>query len=486
MPTNTYTYAFGGTPTGTHGKPGVTGIQGYGDRWQILFNGTWAANEKYGIVLTSAFDYSVGSINFFAASLTPNYCTTFKNRVYIGAGTQFNFSENGAPTEWEQQSPGAGFFSYLSYFGGQDLVYSISQLQGRLVVVGRRSVQLWTVDADPASFALVQEMDNIGSLSALATQNIGDFDVIILDDTGFRSLRTREVTLNAYVDDIGVAIDSLVQTDLTAVSAATCCAIVEPTTKNYWAYLNGKIYVLSRYPSSKVSAWTTFLPTYENYATVSADNATYDTNKQDTATVIIGTIYKWTPGAHEVSLVNGSQTLTAAGYFKATTTLVTFNGTASMATYTGLLQEVTLFTFVPQKFVILNGLVYVRGSFGEFLVYGGLAGTTYDGSIATVTLPWLDDKQPALMKLGQGIDIACEGNWIMSVSPDPATNNPVQVWQTPNPTGSELTDSSFDLLRVGYAQKGTHFLLSLTSDPTWGLPATISEILFHYNRADRK
>ena len=227
MPTNTYTYAFGGTPTGTHGKPGVTGIQGYGDRWQILFNGTWAANEKYG---TSAFDYSVGSINFFAASLTPNYCTTFKNRVYIGAGTQFNFSENGAPTEWEQQSPGAGFFSYLSYFGGQDLVYSISQLQGRLVVVGRRSVQLWTVDADPASFALVQEMDNVGSLSALATQNIGDFDVIILDDTGFRSLRTREVTLNAYVDDIGVAIDSLVQTDLTAVSAATCCAIVEPTT----------------------------------------------------------------------------------------------------------------------------------------------------------------------------------------------------------------------------------------------------------------
>lgn len=461
-------------------------MPGFGDRWQIQFGGTWALTEKWGLTLVStAGDYDVGSIDFFSAVLLLTMCTTFRNRVYIAAGSQFNFSDNGDPTGWEQQNPGAGFVGYLSYFGGQDQVYSISQLQGRLVVIARRSVQLWTVDADPANFALVQEMDNIGSISNLATQNIGDFDVIILDDTGFRSLRTREVTLNAYVDDIGTPVDDLVQSDLQSVSAATCCAVVEPTLKNYWGYLNGKIYVLSRYPSSKIQAWTIYLPTYEAYSTINASGANY-VDARLNATVVTNSIYKWTPGAHEVSLVNGTQTLTAAGYFKAQSTSVTINGSGATVSYTGLLQLVTVTTFTPQKFVILNGLVYVRCANGELLVFGGAGGTTYDGSIVTATLPWLDDKKPADMKLAQAFDVACAGNWAASISPDPATNSPVAVWNVPNPTGLETADSSFDLLRIGYAQKGTHFLISFQSDPTWNQIATISEVLFHYNRADKK
>lgn len=463
---------------------GSNPIAGYGDRWQIQFGGSWLQDEKWGLDLVStAGDYRVGSNNFYTANLLLTMCATINKRVYVAAGPQFNFSDNGDPTGWEEQNPGAGFIKYLSYFGGQDAVYSIAQLQGRLVVVARRSVQIWTMDADPNNFALVQEMDNIGSISNLATQNIGDFDVIILDDTGFRSLRTREVTLNAYVDDVGVAIDELVQTDLQSVSAATCCAIVEPTLKLYWGYLNGKIYVLSRYPSSKINAWSTYLPTYEAYTTINASTANY-VDTVDTATTVAGSIYKWTPGAHEVSLVNGSQTLTAAGYFKAAGTSVRMNGTGPTVTYTGLLQLVTVTTFIPQKFVIFNGLVYARCQNGEFITYGGATGLTYDGTVVTATLPWLDDKQPKLMKLGQAFDVAADGFWHASVSPDPATNNPVSVWDTPNPTGSELTDSSYDLLRIGYAQKGTHFLIQFTSDPTWAKIATISEVLFHYNKGE--
>lgn len=480
----TYTYPFGGSPVGTNGTVGVPGIAGYGDRWQVLFSGTWALTEKWGMTLIStAGDFDVGSIDFFTAVLLLTMCTTFRNRVYIAAGGQINFSDNGDPTGWEQQNPGAGFIKYLSYFGGIDSVYSISQLQGRLVIVARRSVQLWTVDADPANFALVQEMDNIGSIAPLATQNIGDFDVIILDDTGFRSLRTREVTLNAYVDDIGVAIDSLVQADLLSVSAATCVGIVEPTLKNYWGYLNGKIYVLSRYPSSKVSAWTIYLPTYEAYTTINAATANY-VDALDTATVVAGSVYKWTPGAHETSLVNGTQTLTAAGYFQAQGTGVVIHGSGATVTYTGLLQLITVTTFTPQKFVVFNGQVYVRCTNGEFLIYGGTNNNTYDGSVVTATLPWLDDKHPKLMKLSQGIDVAAEGYWHVSVSPDPATNNPVAVWDTPSPGGSELTDSSYDLLRIGYSQKGTHFMIKLTSDATWNQIAVISEVLLHYNKGE--
>jgi len=475
MPTNTYHYDFTG---------GVSATPGYGDRWQIQFGGTWALDEKWGLIFTTSVgDWDVGSINFYDASTFLSVCTTFKNRVYIGGKTKFNFSDNGDPTGWEQQNAGAGFQRYLSYFGSQDSVFAISQLQGRLVVIARRSIQIWTVDADPARFALVQEMDNIGSKAPLSAQNLGDFDVIILDDTGFRSLRTREVTLNAYVDDVGVSIDSFVQTDLLTVNAATCCAIVEPTTKNYWGFLNGKIYVLARYPSSKVSAWSYYLPTYEAYTTINSATANYVASL-NSATVVAGSIYKWTPGAHEVSLVNGTQTLTVAGYFKAQGTSVVLHGTAPTATYTGLLQLVTTTTFTPVKFVVFNGGVYVLGSNREVFLYGGASNNVYDASVVTIQTPWLDNKAPKMMKMVQAVDAALSGSWLISMSADPTSGTFLNAFTSVSPTGSELTDSTYDLRRIGWSQRGTHLSMLLTSDPTWAQAASVSEIQIHYGIAE--
>src|SRR5947207_57571 len=84
---------------------------------------------------------------------------------------------------------------------------------------------------------------------------------------------------------------------------------------------------------------------------------------------------------------------------------------------------------------------------------------------------------PERMRSVQGIDVALEGNLSRSVRPDRATNSPVAVWTVPSPTGSELSDSSFDLLRIGYSQKETHFLVKLVTDPTGAQSATISKLL---------
>jgi hypothetical protein len=105
---------------------------------------------------------------------------------------------------------------------------------------------------------MVQAMDNSGTVAPLSVQSIGDYDVLYLDPTGFRSARARELTNNAFVDDVGSAIDTTVQQALQGYDATQVCAIVEPATKNYWCYVNGNLYVYSRRPSSKISAWSTF------------------------------------------------------------------------------------------------------------------------------------------------------------------------------------------------------------------------------------
>lgn len=396
MPTTVY--AFGG---------GSAAIPGYGDRWQISFGGTWALWEKWGVQFSStAGNYDIGSINFFdPISYQLSFCYTHKNRVYLAMGGQFNFSDNNDPTGWEQQNPGAGEVGYLSYFGSADSVYAFSQLQGRLAVFARQSIQMWVTDADPGNFANVQELDNIGTKAPKSVQNIGDFDVVFLDETGFRSLRATQQTLNATIDDLGVPVDTLVQVDLATVDASTCCAIVEPTTRHYWGYLNGKIYVLARYPMSKVQAWTTYIPTY------------FDSG--------------------------------------------------------------TLKTFVPQKFAVLNGRVYTRTNGRELLVYGGTDGRTYDKTVATVQLPWLDFGNPYQTKHFSAIDVAISGKWKVYCSADPASGVQEQVLvagSTTNPDGTK--DSSFDMGKIPFMANGTHATIVLTSDDQMATAAMIGSVSF--------
>ncbi len=243
------TFAF----SGGSGTPPKT----FGQQDNFVISGTWELNDTWTIKMTStsgAFTLGVGNLG----NINPTYCTKFKNRVYIAMGSQFNFSENSDPSSWEQQNPGAGFISFLSQMGGQDTVQTFSHLQQNLVVFGKNSIQLWNVDSDPSQFSMVQAMDNAGTPAPQSVQNLGDFDVMYLDPTGFRSTRARELTQNAEIDDVGTAIDDLVQFALQNYDATKTCSIVDPLTKNYWCYLNGSIYVYSRHRYSKISAWSTF------------------------------------------------------------------------------------------------------------------------------------------------------------------------------------------------------------------------------------
>lgn len=243
-----YNYAFAG---------GQNATTGFGDQWKIGFAGAWVYGDTWKITFaTTQGDFVVGRGRLSAGP--PTFCFTYRKRVYLANLTQWNFSDNDDPTEWEVQGPGADFVEFESQLGGSDQVQAFGQLQGRLAVFAKKTVQIWTVDADPNNFNLVQSIDNVGTRAPGSIASIGDLDLLFLDDTGIRSLRTMEVTLNSVLDDVGSPVDDFVQDRMD--SAETAVAIVDPATKNYWLFLKDTIFVLAKFPSSKVIAWSTYEP----------------------------------------------------------------------------------------------------------------------------------------------------------------------------------------------------------------------------------
>jgi hypothetical protein len=259
MPTKTY--AFSG---------GVTAVAGTGQTDIVLYGGTWAVGDSWTInVVTSGGNFLLGAGNIAGKSIVCGLMLA--NRVYVGEGSNFRYSDpttldsNGlpTPTEWEIQGSGAGRNNVLTQFGSQNTVQAFASFQGRLAVFCADMIQMWTVNADPSQFDMVQPINNSGTIAKKSVVQIGDYDVLYLDTTGIRSLRWRETNLGAFVDDVGIAIDSVIQTALQGYDASGACATYEPSSGRYWLFLKDTIHVLSLFRGSEIQAWSTYLPTYD-------------------------------------------------------------------------------------------------------------------------------------------------------------------------------------------------------------------------------
>jgi hypothetical protein len=414
------------------------------------------------LTATLSGNFTLGKGNIAGQSFS---CVTkLRNRLYLGFGSSFALSSNGDVTLWEEQNSGSAVISFLSQFGAQDTVKAFASMQGRLVVMGRLSSQIWGVDADPANLELHQTLDNTGTRAPLTVKSIGDLDALYLADSGFRSLRAKESTLNAYVVDIGTPIDLLVRAALISYDPSAACSIVDPATMQYWGYVNGSIYVLSNYPESKIVAWSIFKPTVEVAITPTAG----------TYTTVVGGVYHWTKHASGTSLTCGTDVLTATGGFVATATTAVEVGTA------GVLLRVDT-TVTPEKFVVYSGQIYFRGTDRKIYRYGGTDNNTYDHTRATVELPWLDLGEPAMEKSAIGVEAAMKGNWTVKGSLNPEATSYTEVFSRgSSTTPAMLTDSSFQVGNFTLSGRGVHVKLQAIS----GIVATeakLGKLVFKFN-----
>jgi hypothetical protein len=244
---------------------GVEHTPGTGQSYRISLSGsgdvTSTGWELVFVDSETGEEVSYGGVD--TANLEPTFVYTYDSKVYMLAGDYVFFSEINDPTWWNDPAGvGNGYVQLSNHVKTPEDLVSVVQFQGKLAFLSRQTTQIWNVAADPANWSVYQVLQNIGCLAKASVQPKGDLDAFFLSDTGVRNLRAKEVTLGAFVDDIGSPIDSVIQQKILTYpdDATEACSVIEPSTGQYWLFLKDTIYVLSYYPASKVLAWSTFTP----------------------------------------------------------------------------------------------------------------------------------------------------------------------------------------------------------------------------------
>jgi len=354
---------------------GVDGVPANSKKYTITLGGTFAAGKTATITVTPKLDPN-NPIYFGATRVgisNPLAALTFKSKEHIVSGSTLFFSGVNDPTKWGFTGVGAGFINLSNNDGGNENLTGLALYQGKLAAFARRTVQIWTIDPDPANNVQGQVLSNTGAIGAKSIISIGEIDVFYLSDSGVRSLRARDASNAAIVNDVGTPVDNLVLKDLESLTDAEkvkCPCVIQPIDGRYWLAIGSKIYVYSYFPGSQVAAWSTYEPGFEPEHFTTKDGRVYVRPKRGTDGVDPNEEYIYMYGS---------------------------DGTE----YNSLGQE------VPST-------------------------TEYDDCEVEVVLPYLDGGKPAHMKTLNGIDMTCEGYWQVYIGMDPLATSARDLIATVN------------------------------------------------------
>jgi hypothetical protein len=184
-----------------------------------------------------------------------------QTKMYLVQGRNLKFSAVGDPDDFA--GTGSGTIDVTAQDAGSTELVGIEQYYSYLALLARNAIQIWQMDTDPLNNSQVQVLGNIGLVAPNAAAKYGNGDVLFLSDTGIRSLRARDSSNAAVLNDIGSPLDPLVTAKravLTPTIAEKITAVVDPLSGHFWMVWGDEVFVLAYYPNSKVTAWSRFLP----------------------------------------------------------------------------------------------------------------------------------------------------------------------------------------------------------------------------------
>jgi hypothetical protein len=112
--------------------------------------------------------------------------------------------------------------------------------------------------------------------------------------------------------------------------------------------------------------------------------------------------------------------------------------------------------FEVTAWAIIGRRLYCRGDDGVLYLLGGKNGTTYDNSPVVAYLPYVSAGKPATSKGFKGLDMACEGEWLVQIATDPNNQDALQTVAT-------VEETTFAKGHASFQARSTHMALKMTS-----------------------
>lgn len=188
------------------------------------------------------------------------FAKTMKRKVYVLSGSSMYYSAVDAPSDFA--GTGSGFDNLSNNTSGAENLVALANYFDNLAIISRTTAQIWFVTDDPDQNQQLQVLNNTGTIAPRSVVEYGNNDVFYLNNSGIRSLRARDQTNAAFVNDVGIAIDDLIQEKILSdsVAAEAAIGIVEPRQGRLQMQIGDTVFVFSFFPSSKISAWSTYKP----------------------------------------------------------------------------------------------------------------------------------------------------------------------------------------------------------------------------------
>jgi hypothetical protein len=220
----------------------------------ITIGGTFEAADQFTVTLDSSEEFVVTG----GSSGTGTTVLTFKQKLYSTAASNLYFCALNAPTQWIS-GVDYGFINMASQTGGQELLTVAEEYQGLMAIFSENNIRVWSISEDSAANTFLQTLRNTGTVAPASVTPYGNNDIFYLDTSGIRSLKARDSSNAAYVSDVGTSIDTHIREymdTLTEAEISAATGIIEPIDGRLWIAIGKRIYVLSFFPSAKISAFS--------------------------------------------------------------------------------------------------------------------------------------------------------------------------------------------------------------------------------------
>lgn len=227
----------------------------------VIAGGSFDAQDLWSITINGTVFKTTGRAAGAGTALL-----VLKKRLWAVAISLLRYSVLKTASDWTTTttpSTDSGFINLSDDSEGAQRLIGVAKYQGQAAIFSRQNITIYALQTDATANAFVDSLESSGTVAPRCIVPYGNTDVFYLSDTGIRSIRGRQVTDAAYVSDVGSAIDPFVQETMAETDAdrlSRAVAIIDPVDGRYMLAIGDRIFVLSFFPSSKITAWSYLEP----------------------------------------------------------------------------------------------------------------------------------------------------------------------------------------------------------------------------------